>query len=405
MEEDHPTTDRRRQPLEVEGGPDEQAGLMRTTMLTAPRRALVTPLSNDDGNDGIFFLPEEGDTDAGAPHTKATPPWSPTGEYWRDFWHFSGPGWLLSIAYIDPGNYQADIQAGATSGYQLLWTIWWTTLLSIYVQRMCVRLAYLGQVTLAEAQARDQPRGLRYLNWAIAEVSAVLTDLPEVIGIGIAGQIFFGWPYYVGVLASLLTTMVFLGMLRWGLRKLEFLIFGFVGIMSVALFVELSFVGVHWGRLMEGWTIDVLETKQSDLFAVTGILGAVVMPHNLYLHTATCQSRRVERTVDSVHQAVHFCTWEPVVPVLFSFFINAAVVTIAAERVQGQAEADQVGLTDFCDYFRTLKGGCGLWGLALLAAGQSSASKLSFHPPLLAAPSPIILTISSPNLLRSHHHL
>jgi NRAMP (natural resistance-associated macrophage protein)-like metal ion transporter len=269
---------------------------------------------------------------------------------------------------------------------------------------MCVRLAYLGQVTLAEAQARDQPRGLRYLNWAIAEISAVLTDLPEVIGIGIAGQIFFGWPYYVGVLASLLTTMVFLGMLRWGLRKLEFLIFGFVGIMSVALFVEMSFVGVHWRRLMEGWTIDVLETKQSDLFAVTGILGAVVMPHNLYLHSATCFSRRVERTVDSVHQAIHFCTWEPVMPVLFSFFINAAVVTIAAERVQGQAGADQVGLTNFCDYFRTLKGGCFLWGLALLAAGQSSASKsMQTHrlPPSLIVAHPH----ANPNVLRSYHHL
>ena len=275
--------------------------------------------------------------------------WSPSGSTWRDFWYFSGPGWLLSIAYVDPGNYQADIQAGATRGYKLLWTIWWTTLLSIYVQRMCVRLAYYGQVTLAEVQARDyiNVRWFRYMNWFIAELSAILTDLPEVIGIGIAGKMFFGWPYYIGVLLSLLTTMVFLGMLRFGLRQLELLIFAFVGIMSAALFVETSFVGVQWDKLLRGWTIDVIFTEQSDLFAVTGIIGAVVMPHNLYLHTAACQSRRVQRTVDTVQQAVHYCTWEPVFPLFFSFFINAAVVAIAAERVQGVDNAEEVVLTDF----------------------------------------------------------
>ena len=211
------------------------------------------------------------------------------------------------------------------------------------------------------------------MNWFIAELSAVITDLPEVIGIGIAGKIFFGWPYYVGVLMSLLTTMVFLGMLQFGLRSLEWMIFVFVGIMSAALFVEMSFVGVQWGKLIEGWTFDVVLTERSDLFAVTGIIGAVVMPHNLYLHTAACQSRRVERTVETVQEAVHYCTWEPVFPLLFSFFINAAVVSIAAETVYGTDDAGDVGLTDFCDYFKTLKGGCKLWGLALLAAGQSSA--------------------------------
>ena len=330
-------------------------------------------LLNGNENDGIFV-----DDSMNGNETyrhKKDMPWSPSGDSWKDFWYFSGPGWLLSIAYVDPGNYQADIQAGATTGYKLLWTIWWTTLLSIYVQRMCVRLAYYGQVTLAEVQARDYMdiRWFRYMNWFIAELSAVITDLPEVIGIGIAGKIFFGWPYYVGVLLSLLTTMVFLGMLRFGLRQLEWLIFAFVGIMSAALFIEMSFVGVNWGNLIEGWTVDVMYTERSDLFAVTGIIGAVVMPHNLYLHTAACQSRRVERTADTVHQAVHYSTWEPVFPLFFSFFINAAVVSIAAETVQGTENAEEVGLTDFCDHFRTLRGGCKLWGLALLAAGQSSA--------------------------------
>ena len=193
----------------------------------------------------------------------------------KTFWYFSGPGWLLSIAYVDPGNYQADIQAGATTGYKLLWTIWWTTVLSLFCQRMCVRLAYYGQVTLAEVQARDYMDipWIRQMNWFIAELSAVLTDLPEVIGIGIAGKIFFGFPYYVGVLMSLLTTMVFLGTLHFGLRTLESMIFLFVLVMSVALFVEVTFVDVDWGKFVKGWTVDVVFTEQSDLFAVTGVIG------------------------------------------------------------------------------------------------------------------------------------
>ena len=180
--------------------------------IDGPNMALHRDAEEDHFVDDDHQVLENGLNGPG--HTHGTlPPWSPSGNKWKDFWFFSGPGWLLSIAYVDPGNYQADIQAGATTGYKLLWTIWWTTILSIYVQRMCIRLAYLGQVTLAEVQARDyiDVPWFRYMNWFIAEVSAVLTDLPEVIGIGIAGKIFFGFPYYVGVLMSLLTTMVFLG--------------------------------------------------------------------------------------------------------------------------------------------------------------------------------------------------
>lgn len=207
--------------------------------------------------------------------------WSPSGSKWRDFLHFVGPGWFVSIAYVDPGNYQADIQAGATSRYQLLWVVWWTSLLSIYVQILCVRLAYYSNMTLAEAQAQNASRKMRYLNWFIAELSIVITDLPEVIGIGIACNIFFGWPYYVGVIFSLVTTMIFLCTLNFGMRILETIIFIFVGIMSIALFVEMDFVGVDSSELIQGWIYGFSSVSQQDIFAITGIVGAVVMPHNL----------------------------------------------------------------------------------------------------------------------------
>ena len=151
--------------------------------------------------------------------------------------HFCGPGWFVAIAYVDPGNYQADIQAGASSRYSTIWVVWWTSIVSIYVQVLCARLGVITQSTLAEAQAANCPRLLRYLNWFIAEFSVIITDLPEVIGIGIAFNVWFGWPYYVGVLISPVTTMLFLTTQGYGMRVLELVIVLLVGAMSIAIWV------------------------------------------------------------------------------------------------------------------------------------------------------------------------
>jgi NRAMP (natural resistance-associated macrophage protein)-like metal ion transporter len=309
--------------------------------------------------------------------------WSPSGSAYKDMLYFLGPGWMVMIAYVDPGNYQADINSGATTGYSTLWAVWWTSILSIYVQVLCCRLAIHAQVTLAEVQAADNPRYLRYLNWFIAEFSAVITDLPEVIGIGIACNVFFGWPYWIGTLLSFVTTMGFLFTIGWGMRILESIVLLFIGIMSIALFVEMSFIPQRPGELMKGWVYGFVDVTAADLFTITGILGAVVMPHNLYLHTAAVQSRRIVREEAVIKQAVKWTCWEPVVPIVFSFFINMAIVAIAAEQIYYDPDvspdtAANVGLTDFCRYFEYLKGGCILWGLALLAAGQSSAITTTF---------------------------
>jgi NRAMP (natural resistance-associated macrophage protein)-like metal ion transporter len=229
------------------------------------------------------------------------------------------PNPSTKVAYVDPGNYQADIQAGATTRYYLLFCVWWSTLLSIYIQILCVRLSFYGQMHLAEAQARHagSSRSMRYLNWAIAEFSTVITDLPEVIGIGIALNIMFGLDYWVGVVLSLFTTMIFLATLNHGVNILEGIVATFVFIMAIALFVEMTFVGVATKELMEGWFIGFTDVTSEDVFSITGILGAVVMPHNLYLHTAACQSRKVQRDDHSLKQAVKWSSWETVIPIIF----------------------------------------------------------------------------------------
>ena len=244
----------------------------------------------------------------------------------------------VSIAYVDPGNYQADIQAGATTRYNLLFAVWWSSVLSIYVQILCVRLASHSQLTLAETQARNAKSDWhRYGSWFIAEFSTVITDLPEVIGFGIACHLFFGWDYYVGVLLSLFTTMLFLGTLKYGTQPLEWSVFFFVAVMSAALFMQMNVVGPNTDELFKGWVYGFVDVTQDDLFSIAGILGSVVMPHNLYLHTAVIHSRRVKRQDNVVQKAVWYRSLEPVLPIMISFFVNMAIVTIAAESVYGRA--------------------------------------------------------------------
>mmetsp|Transcript_3258 Transcript_3258/g.7605 ORF Transcript_3258/g.7605 Transcript_3258/m.7605 type:complete len:517 (-) Transcript_3258:3249-4799(-) len=308
----------------------------------------------------------------------SSPLWTPSGNVLKDFIHFSGPGWFVSIAYVDPGNYQADIQAGATSRYNLLFTLFWTSLLSIYVQVLCVRLALYGKLNLAEAQAKYSAKTnvwLRYFEWFIAEFSTIITDLPGIVGFAIAARFFFDIPYLVGVLFSLLTTMVFLSTLNFGFRLLEGIIFIFVGIMSVAIFTEMATVHPSGSDIMRGWMVGFLEVKQDDIFSIVGIIGAVVMPHNLYLHSGDLKSRSfaIKQSPDVIDTAAFYCSIEPIAPILISFFINLAVVAVAAQTVYGSEDASKVGLTDFCNYFQTLPNGCFLWAVALLAAGQSGA--------------------------------
>jgi NRAMP (natural resistance-associated macrophage protein)-like metal ion transporter len=187
---------------------------------------------------------------------------------------------------------------------------------------------------------------------------------------------FFGWHYYVGVLMSLLSTMIFLAAVNYGMRCLEISICIFVAIMAVAIFVEMDFVSPDFSEIAKGWAYGFVDIKETDIFSLAGIIGSVVMPHNLYLHTAVIQTRskEVKLSPDITQKAIEYCSIEPILPIIFSFFVNLAVISIAAESVYGVDDSSrEVGLTDFCSYFQSLKGGCLLWAIALLAAGQSSA--------------------------------
>jgi len=304
------------------------------------------------------------------------PPGVDTPWTFGSFIRYFGPGWLVCIAYVDPGNYQADIQSGATTGFSQNWVILWTELLSWYVQYMCVKLQHYSNTNLAEAMALQYPKYIRWLFWVIAEVSIILTDLPEVIGFAVAINLFnSSVPLWAGVLLSFLTTMLFLATLHKGSYFIELVACALVVIMSIVLFVEWDLAKPQYPtEFLKGAFVPALPMDPSAIQSIISIIGAVVMPHNLYLHSGALESRRAPSVEKYKRQAVWLGLWDPFIPILSTTVVNWAICALAAIYVfkTGQADAgDGLGIASFPDYLN-IKGGHVLWGIALIAAAQSS---------------------------------
>jgi len=300
----------------------------------------------------------------------ADTPWS-----FGSFIRYFGPGWLVCIAYVDPGNYQADIQSGSQTGYSQNWVILWTQLLSWYVQYMCVKLQHYSNTNLAEAMAIQYPKYIRWLFWIIAEVSIILTDLPEVIGFAIAINLFNpSVPLYAGVLLSFLSTMLFLASLAKGSYFIELTACALVVIMSIVLFIEWGMSPTDSVAFAKGAFLPLLPMDASAVQSIIGIIGAVVMPHNLYLHSGALESRRCPSVEKYKRQAVRLGLWDPFIPILSTTVVNWAIAALAAIYVfNNSAVGDDVnlGIASFPEYI-SLKGGKIMWGIALIAAAQSS---------------------------------
>merc|ERR1712134_122154 len=302
------------------------------------------------------------------------PPGVDTPWTFGSFIRYFGPGWLVRIAYVDPGNYQADIQSGAQTGYSQNWVILWTQLLSWYVQYMCVKLQHYTNTNLAEAMALQYPKYVRWMFWVIAEVSIILTDLPEVIGFAIAIHLFNpSVPLYAGVLLSFLTTMLFLATLHKGSYFIELTACALVVIMSIVLFVEWDMSPTNSEDFLKGAFLPILPMTPGAIQSIIQIIGAVVMPHNLYLHSGALETRRCPPVDAYKRQAVKLGLWDPFIPILSTTVVNWAIASLAAIYVYGKniPDADDLGIASFPKYL-DVKGGTIMWGIALIAAAQSS---------------------------------
>ena len=295
---------------------------------------------------------------------------------WQRVLRFAGPGLLVAVGYMDPGNWATDIEAGSVFGYSLLFVVLLSSVAAILLQVLALRLGIVARMDLARAcRERYGPR-VRIALWLMAEVAIVACDVAEVLGSALALHLLFGLSLVAGIVITAFDTLLVLGLKGKGFRQVEAIVLGLVVTISVCFAIELALVGPDWHAVAAGFVprIDALRDPHA-LYIAIGILGATVMPHNLYLHSSIVQTRQVARDDASRSNAVRMSTIDTVGSLLLALLVNAAILTLAARAFHGTGHA---GVTEIQDAYHLLDPIVGtgvasiLFGVALLASGQSS---------------------------------
>mmetsp|Transcript_21942 Transcript_21942/g.35483 ORF Transcript_21942/g.35483 Transcript_21942/m.35483 type:complete len:565 (+) Transcript_21942:5-1699(+) len=247
----------------------------------------------------------------------------------KTLWAYTGPGWLMSMAYLDPGNLEADLQQGAYCGYQILWVLFWSTVLGWVLQVMAATLGVVTGNDLATHCRLTFSRPVSIILWIMTEIAIVGADIQEVVGSAIAFKLLFNLPLWAGTLITGLDTFTFLGFHYFGIRKLEAFFCSLIFVMCVCFFVNWGVAGTHTEPFLFGWVVPTL--PDYVVLQAVATLGAVIMPHNIYLHSALVLSRRVDRGRPAkVREAIKYNAIESAIALLASFFINAAIVVTFA---------------------------------------------------------------------------
>ena len=302
----------------------------------------------------------------------------------RKFAAFVGPGFLMCIAYVDPGNFESNLQAGCQFGYSLLWVLLWATLMGLYIQALSVRLGLATGWHLARVMRDEYPTPARYSLWIVTELAIIASDVPEVIGTALALKLIFGLPTVWGVLVTSASTLLFLALQQFGVRKLEAFMGSLVGVMSVCFVAQMGMLeGGDGGEVMKGIVVPIFQNGKA-LFIGVSLLGAVVMPHNLFLHSALVLSRSFELGERAVRRALKYNVAESALALAVTLVINFAVTIVAAQSIKDADFDDPTGekrrgiidrpLQNAPDMLKDVlgKSAKGLFAAALLASGQSS---------------------------------
>jgi manganese transport protein len=298
------------------------------------------------------------------------------GSFWRKWLAFAGPGLMVAVGYMDPGNWATDLAGGAQFGYLLLSVILISNLMAILLQHLSLKLGIVTGRDLAQACRDHYSRPVALALWVLCEIAIAACDLAEVIGSAIALNLLFGIPLVAGVLITACDVMIVLFLQNKGFRYVESLVAGLIVLIGACFAYELiasqPAVGAILGGLLPAPRI---VTNPASLYIAIGILGATVMPHNLYLHSSIVQTRAFERTPTGRSQAIKFATLDSTVSLLFAFFINAAILILAAATFYGTEHAS---VADIGDAYKLLSPVMGvplastLFAVALLASGQNS---------------------------------
>ncbi|UVF03217.1 Nramp family divalent metal transporter [Streptococcus equinus] len=306
--------------------------------------------------------------------------------FWQTLRAFIGPGALVAVGYMDPGNWITSVVGGATYKYLLLSVVLISSLIAMQLQQMAGKLGIVTQKDLAQATAAHLPKKLRYFLFVVIELALMATDLAEVIGSGIALHLLFGWPLLFSILITILDVFILLSLMKLGFRKIEALVSTLIAtILIIFLYLVLlskpSFSGILHGYIPQPSIIDLHQSGvNSKLTLALGIIGATVMPHNLYLHSSISQTRKVDySSQSSIKQAVRFMTWDSNIQLTVAFVVNSLLLILGASLFYGHANE----INAFSQMYEALQDSniagtvasaalSTLFAVALLASGQNS---------------------------------
>lgn len=298
------------------------------------------------------------------------------GHKWRKLAAFAGPGYLVAVGYMDPGNWATSIAGGSRFGYTLLVVALVSNIMAVLLQSLCTRLAVATGRDLAQACRDAYAPWVAWLLWIGAEIAICATDLAEVIGTAIALNLLFNMPLEIGVVLTALDVFVVLYMQSKGFRWVEAYVIALLGIISVCFFLQIMLADPDWGAVLRGFapTTDIV-TNPEMLYLSLGIIGATVMPHNLYLHSGIIQTRNYGTSEQEKREAITYSTWDSTLALTLALLINASILILAAATFHKVGRIDVVEIEQAEALLTPLLGSAiapVLFAVALLCSGLNS---------------------------------
>ena len=298
--------------------------------------------------------------------------------YWRRLIGFLGPGFLISVGYMDPGNWATDIAGGSRFGYTLLFVVMLSNLMAILLQSLSLKLGVATERDLAQLCRESYGRAASVALWIMAEIAIAACDLAEVIGSAIALNLLFHIPLLIGVLITGLDVMLILLLQRLGFRYVEGVVITLIGTIIAMFGVQMFLSRPDYWPALHDLVVPstVIVSNPAMLYIAIGILGATVMPHNLYLHSSIVQSRRYKRTPEGKREAIHLANVDSALALMIALFVNAAILVVAAAVFHRSGMLDVAAIQDAYKLLSPMLGAAGastLFAIALLASGQNSS--------------------------------
>ncbi|HNN32112.1 MAG TPA: Nramp family divalent metal transporter, partial [Chitinophagaceae bacterium] len=291
----------------------------------------------------------------------------------KRFLAYVGPAYLVSVGYMDPGNWATDLQGGAKFGYQLIWVLLMSNLMALLLQSLSARLGIVRRRDLAQANRETYPPLINFCLYILAEIAIAACDLAEVLGMALGIYLLTGLPLIWGVSITVLDTFLLLWLQRFGIRKLEAFIIALVIVIGLSFLIQIFLAKPNATELVKGFIPSSLNNEA--LYIAVGIIGATVMPHNLYLHSALVQTRKIGSDTASIKKAIRFNIIDSTIALNAAFLVNAGILVLAASTFFVTGHQNVTKIEDAHKLLSPLLGTTVapfLFAIALIAAGQSS---------------------------------